>query len=341
MALLKTNIEKLKKNNDIEGLLKAARSRKSDVRLGAFNALVSILNDREIIEKLAFITDDNDLEIRTRAIVKFVELGNTGAIGKLKPVIMNGTTKEKMQALRILGASGSFRDTGIANLVVVALNDRNPKVQLEAIRSMGSAGDRTMVNHLVDMLNDKRYTIRLEALRSLGRIGIEEAVEPVIGCLTDNRLEVRRAARESLAVMGSEKAKKALSDADFTILVKKMNESAAGREETLQLIGVKKIHSALPLVRRACGDDYKNVRLEAVRALRLMRDSESVPVIAKLIDDRYWDVRLEAVEALEKFPVQVSLEAVEKAMEDGNKNVRDRARDAFYSLKLKLEKKGE
>ncbi len=336
MGLFKPVIEELEKDNNIPALVKALSYRKAEIRLKAFFALYKQKDDPEISHKMKDLLDDKDPRVAFAVALRYAQDGDIG-FDRLRKIVLEGTQHEKIDALRTLGAWKTEDKSDILNIVVLALNDKKPIIQIEAIRAMGELHDRTAIIHLEEKINDPVYTIRLEAVRSLGSIGNDEAVDLLIGSLTDNRQEIRRAARESLEDIKTERAIKALNDAPMMLIVKRMNESVASKQEVLKHIGKHRIVDALPLAKKACSDEYKNVRLEAVKTLAQFRDKSLIPTFVRMIEDPYYDIRLEAVKALERLTDLTSLNAVEKAMSDFNHYVREEAKKAYYSLKTRVD----
>jgi HEAT repeat protein len=338
MSIFKPNIDRLASEKNISGLIKCTTHRNSEVRLRAFNVLLPQARDSaDILQALRRMKKDKDPRIRNMAVLKLAEIGDYGddMLEDLRAVMIEGSQNDKIDALRILAEKGN--DPEAAGIIVLGLNDKKGMVQIEAIRTMGALKDPTAIVHLEDKLHDTRYQIRLEAIRAIGSIGSDEAVDLLVGSLTDNRLEIRRLAREIMENFGTQKAQKALNDAPLMMMVKRMNENVASKVDALAYIGKHRFMEALPLVHKATSDEYKNVRLEAVKALHSMRDKSSIHTLERMIDDPYFDIRLEAVRALERIINPACLKPLEKARADLNKSVREEAKKAYYTLKTKLE----
>jgi len=337
MSIFRPNIDKLVETGDVDGILKLLHHKKGDVRLQAFLVLAKYREDR-IINETKKMLNDSDPRVRAIATLKFGELKEPGIIENLRGIIISGAQRDKIEALRILAGRGKTQDSDISNLLNLALNDKKVMVRIEAVRTMGAIKDKYSVKHLIESLDNKTYQMRLQAAKSLGEIGDESSVYPLIGALVDNHIDVRREAQLALKRIGTEKALKALNDAPFMLLVKRMTEGEFIRRETIRQIGQLKIREGIPLIKKACLDEFKNVRIEAAKALGLFREKSAIDNIVKLLDDTYYDVRLEAVQALEKIFDIRSLKALEKSLKDKNHNVRDSAKAAYYSLKNRLEK---
>lgn len=341
MGLFTPNIEKLIDNDDVEGLLKLISHRKADIRLAALLTL-SRKKDEKIIEKLKVLLKDPDPKVQAIATLKFGELGGVSIIGNLRNIILNGSQRDKIEALRLIASKGKTDNAEISKILYLALQDKRQLVQIEAIRTMGAVKDIYSEKHLIDKLDDRSSHIRLEAVKALGDVALETSIDPLIGSLIDNNYEVRKTAQDALRKVGTDKAINAISDAPFMLLVKRMTEGEAVRRETTIQIGVKRIREGIPLVQKACMDEFKNIRLEAVKALGLLRDKSAVHTMVRLLDDPYYDVRLETIHALEKIFDHNALLGLEKAMnKDSNRVVRKEAQKAYYSLKARLERAGK
>ncbi|MCX7679820.1 MAG: HEAT repeat domain-containing protein [Spirochaetes bacterium] len=340
MGLFTPNIEKLIDNDDVDGLLKLIDHKKADIRLQAFLAL-SRKKDERIIEKLKTLLKDPDPKVQAVATLRFGELDKPTITSNIRRIIINGTQREKIEALRLIASKGKTDNPEISKILYLALQDKKPIVKIEAIRAIGATKDLYSEKHLIDLLEDKSSQIRTEAVKALGELATETCVDPIIGSLIDNHQDVRKAAHEALKKIGTPKALNAVHDAPFMLLVKRMTESESVRRETVIHIGAKRIREAVPLLQKACFDEYKNIRLEAVKSLGLIREKSAVPTMIKLLDDPFYDVRLETVRALEKIFDHSALFGIEKAMKtDKNRVVRAEAQKAYYSLKSRLDAAG-
>ena len=337
MGLFTPNVRKLAKEKDVEALLKCVRHNNAEIRMQSFVALKDLLTQKEILEKLRFLERDQDPRIRSAAILEFAHIGDKKTFENIRSIIITGARNDKVDALRILANRDETEVEGVSSIVALALHDKNMMVKSEAIKTMGAFHSRLFVWPLEECLHDRRMQIRYHAVKSLGNLGIEEAVDTLIGALLDDNLQIRRSSSDALRKIGTPKAVKALEDAPFQLMVKLMNESSAKRQEIVIEIGKYKRKEGIPLLIRACNDEYKTIRLESVKSLGKLRDRSSIPVIYRMLDDKYYDVRMEACRTLEKINDTEALIALEKAMRDKNTNVREIARHCYYSLKARLE----
>jgi len=339
MGFITPNIQKLIKENDVEGLLKCLTHKKADIRLKAVGALIpKAESDNAVMESLKKVLSDKEPKVRIGATIRLAQLGLKDIMEDMKYAVVNGTKSEKIDLLRALADAYKARDESVSNLLVMAINDKTALIQIEAMKTMGQMMDTTAVYHLSEMLHDRRHAMRIESVKALGLIATQPAIDLIIGSLMDKHPDVRKEAREALDNIGSDRAQKAINDAPFMLLVKRMNSSVAIKTDTIKHIAKQKITEGLPLLRKACSDEYKNVRIEAIRAIGLMKDKGSISVLARCGDDPYFDVRLETVKSLERLVTRESLLIVEKRIKDFNHNVREEAKSVYYHLLDRLEK---
>ncbi len=340
LGIFTPDIDRLKRNKDTKALVECLRHRKPEIRSKAFAALSAWDNQKDIVEEMRKLVDDPDPQVRTLALLKFTEIGESFNEENMKNIILNGRQAEKLELLRILAEKGSTPDENVSRIVVQALNDKKMIVRFEAMRTFGALKLSHAVPYLIEKLDDESYRVRSEAARALGKIGAPESVDDLIGSLMDNNGEVRNAAHEALKQIPTEKAASAVDGAPVMIMAKKMSGSSTMRQETLQHIGKNRINEGMPLVLKALKDNYKTVRIEAITTLGLLRNPECLGALGKMLEDQYWDVRLEAVRALERIASSESLVYLEKAMKDKNSNVRNQAQKSFNTLHYRLERLG-
>lgn len=334
---IKPNVEKIKISGNIDKLVKLLKHRRSQTREEALLALFSIADTRDdIFEKMRVSLTDKDTKVRHRAALIFARKGDLTVIDNLNDIISHGSVSEQIEVLRILPHFYSKENEKITQILAIALKDKKPSVQVEAIRSIGEMEMETMAFYLLDFANHNVTKFRLETVIALGRIKNPIGIDVLIGALTDSSPEVRKIAEDSLKRIGTEKAIGALRDAPFMLMVKNMNESVSKRLTTVINIGKQKKDYGVQLLHKACYDDYKNIRIEAIRSISALKDNSSMTTLVDLLSDKYYDVRIESIKALSRFNSTVALNALKNAMNDPNTNVRLEAKKAYASLASRL-----
>mgnify|MGYP001549567311 CR=1 FL=1 len=341
MGLFSPDIEKLKEKGQIDKITKALEHRNADVRLKAFDVLKDYVENPDMIIQLKSLLYDSEPKVCLAAVSFFTKFQDDEALKRLRPVILQGSQNDVIDALRLIASRTKEFDSEIANLVLLALQDKKTIIQMEAIRTMGYLKGKLFFQHILPFLNSNKFPLRLEAAKALGAIGTEDSVDALIGLLLDSHREVRGAAREALKSLDMDKAQLALNDAPFQLLIKRMSSDVASREETINYIGKQRLKEGLPLLHKACNDEYKSVRIAAIKALGQIKDHRSIDYLGECLNDTYFDIRLEVLKSLEKLLSPKALAYIKMAVEDKNWHVREYANQAVYSLEERLEKAGE
>lgn len=334
---IKPNVDKIKNAGQTDKLVKLLRYFRAQVREEALIALFELGgSDKYLIEKMRSSLADKNIKVRRRAALLFARLSDPGVIDNLVEIISVGSLVEQVEVLRLLPRYYQKDDEKITQILAIALKDKKPAVQVEAIRTIGEMEIETMAFNLLDFANHPVARFRLETVIALGRIKNDLGIDVLIGALTDNNLEVRRNAETALKFIGTDKAMGALRDAPFMLMVKSMNESVSKRLTAVINIGKQKREYGVQLLHKACYDEYKNIRLEAIKSIGLLKDNTSMPVLIDLLDDKYYDVRIDAIKSLTRFNSPIALAALKKAQSDPNTNVKIEAKKAYASLASRM-----
>ncbi|HNW29254.1 MAG TPA: HEAT repeat domain-containing protein [Spirochaetota bacterium] len=338
MWLFSPNVERMKKKNDMAGLLRCLQHKSPSVRYRAFLVLAGEKTiNGDIINHLKKMLNDPDERVRTAATLKFAALGAPLLSKNLVELISGGSRKEKISLLKIITGRGRDVDGPILEAVVLALEDRNGIVKLHAVEAAGATGSGRLVPRIAEYLNDRHSDMRIKVAQALCSIGNDASMDHLIGLLADTDAGVRSAARACLENVDLPRVRMALHDTRCARLIRGMGGLVPDRIETAKQIGVEGIREGLPLLHRACRDRYKGVRLEAARSLAAFGDRSSVEALSRLLDDKFYDVRIEAVRALGRIAGQASIDALQPALEDKNKRVRGEARRAISDIKAMVE----
>lgn len=331
------NVQKLKEERRSDKLRELLKHRNSHIRVDALIAYFEINSDNpEELEKVRFILKDKESMVRNRGALLFARRGDTAVIDNFHDIISGNSQGEQIELLRILPHYYSKNDDRITQILAIALKDKKLSIQAEAIRTIGEMEMETMAFYLLDFVNHTNSRIRHDTIVSLGKTKNSMGIDALIGSLTDSSAEVRKAAEEAIRYIGDERGIRALKDAPFMLMVKNMNESVAKRLTTVVNIGKQRKECGLPLLHKACYDEYKSIRLEAIKSLSLLRSNLSINPLIELLSDKYYDVRIEAIRALAKYNTESALNAVKKSMNDPNTNVKNEAKKTYSAMNLRI-----
>jgi HEAT repeat protein len=220
-----------------------------------------------------------------------------------------------------------------------ALEDKDPKIRIDAVDALGEAGDARAVEPLIRAIQKSenagipqaRMIIALGKLQDPRATGI--LLKVVYGRVdTVPFSEMARVrAVESLGRIGDERAVRPL----FQFMKHQGERQGAYEGQIFSGIRDTLVQIARQQPRTFCEamrdpDDY--IRSEAARVLRTILMPESVPVLIKALEDVNYVVRIQAAEALGQLGDSRAEDALRYAMKDVNRDVRSAARRALAEV---------
>lgn len=291
------NIDLLRAENDVDGLIEALRSDDGLTRQravlalgdlggpGAAESLIRALGDPMTAVREA--AADSVTLLEGAAVGPLVELIEhpeasgkyeepTAAVGPATVTGPGGRTWEietrrdlrRVYAATILGEIG---DSSAVEPLVRALKDANDDLRCQASGAIAKFGP-AVVEPLAAILADPDPDVRIVAAGVLGDIGEASAVEPLIGALHDRNDDVRGAAAGALFRMG---------DAAIDPLIGATKDSdrnvrlyAAG---ALKYIGDPRAIDALQELARGGDAEERSVAEDAIEKIRMVRGGTAEP----------------------------------------------------------------
>jgi len=266
----------------------ALADRDMSVRLAAVRALPATDGVAASPLLLARLEDKN-LRVKHQALLALEKVWSRGA-GRLAPevtALLDGTSP----LLRAASAQvlGQVPDPAVIPLLIKRLEDSYAAARARAASALGAVGlpretkRERVTRPLLERLKDKDYTVRAAAAAALGMFTPLPAIPHLADRLEDGSPEVRDAAASSLAGYA---AKDALEATAAKVLGSRMVEA---RRKASWLLA----EWADPIVSdtafQALQDEDTDVRVFALRALRLTRDERALPYALSLAD---WEIRM-------------------------------------------------
>ena len=179
--LLKTRIEEMEENGDVEGLIHSLKDDSENVRKEAMNALERI-GDPRATEPLIDLLLDPDITIQEEAITALGRIRDKRAVQPLIQTLNNQHIGIRWKAAEALGRIGDPRAT---DELIQTLHDPDKTIQEEAITALGKIQDKKAIQPLIQNLNNLHMGIRCRAAEALGKIGDSKATEALILSLHD------------------------------------------------------------------------------------------------------------------------------------------------------------
>jgi HEAT repeats/Tetratricopeptide repeat/PBS lyase HEAT-like repeat len=179
--LLKTRIEEMEENGDVEGLIHALNDDAENVRREAMIALERI-GDSRATEPLIQQLQNPDITIQEEAITALGRIRDKKAVSPLIQTLNNQHIGIRWKSAEALGKIGDPKAT---EPLIQTLQDPDKTIQEEAITALGRIRDKKAVSPLIQTLNNQHIGIRLRSAEALGKIGDPKATEPLIQTLQD------------------------------------------------------------------------------------------------------------------------------------------------------------
>lgn len=221
-------------------------------------------------------------------------------------------------------------------VLLAYLKSPNAETRRDAARKLGErrARDPMVTSELASAArNDPDYKVRMAALESLGKIKDMAAIQAMTQALKDPSVEVRMAAIRSLVMLYMEQGIDFITNfrGDWNWINPFLDTNDRAIIEPF--ISVEpSIISALGEAAR--GDDHRDVRVAAIRALGVLRGRDAIPQIADAMNaDR--EVRIDAVRAFIKIGDQAAGQYLIRFFNDSDEKLRAQAMVAAGLLKYR------
>jgi len=216
------NVEKLKTQRDVMGLVKAlSYSKNQEVQRQAAEALGQV-GDARAVEPLVVTLQDPYSTVRLQ-VAAAESLGKIGDGRAVEPLVaalkhprgevrraagaalrsLNWQPADNMHRALLAVASSNWGEAALLGSaavepLVATLQDKSDIWNLGARRAaaetLATIGDARAVEPLIAALQDENSTLRPVAAKSLGKIGYVRAVWPLIAALKDKEEETRAVA---------------------------------------------------------------------------------------------------------------------------------------------------
>ncbi len=318
----------------------------SGVRQQALSALGNI-GDERALKPLLICLRDEDSGIRSEAVKALKYFDNERAIGPIIIALEDSDVGVRREAVATLGflmkeeqairkSSVERKRLAIAPLIR-ALEDEEPVIRRESVRALGYSESYRACIPVTRVLGDTSKEVRMDAALTLGLLRDRRAVEPLIKVLKDNDEDASVRAQTIIALnrldsdIIIEPLIVALNDEDERIRQKAASVFVALFENKEGVV-FKKNPAIKPLL-SAMNDNVPMVRIEVIKALGLIKDSQFNSYLIKALSDNDDGVKQMAIKVLNSMGDKKALPYLENAMRDKNYEVRKEAVKAFSVLK--------
>jgi HEAT repeat protein len=344
-GLFKPDVEKLERNKDVDGLIKAlGYTKDSQVGYDAAKALGKM--GISAVDPLIAALRDSEWVVRRNAAKALGAIGDSKAVDPLVTALKDSHDSVRLEAAEALGAIGDPRASWP---LMAALKDSNKYMRKTAILALGKIKDPRSVESLIAVaLKNPDIDMRNWAGEALGKMGAPP-VDSLISALRDSNYEVRGNAAETLdkikwtcnnfelsalywiAKLDFDKCVAIGAPAVKPLIAELMDSNGKLRVEAKDALGRIGAPAVDPLI-IVLKDSDDLGRLFAARALGVIRNPRALnPLIVALTDsnDR---VREDAARALSAIGDSKAVDPLIAALKDSNSSVRRNAARALGAI---------
>lgn len=151
--LLISHVHSLKVEPDIDGLIRAASSEDSYIRLNAVSALGEVGDERAAGALAAIALDDAYYPVRFQAAESLKRIGDKRAVEALTAALAAPEANTRLRAAEALGKIGDRR---AVNALCVAIEDGDDAVRRASLDALGKIGDPRVMNLIVSAMRKGR-----------------------------------------------------------------------------------------------------------------------------------------------------------------------------------------
>lgn len=283
------------------------------------------LEDKRALPALLALTEGTDSYTRTFAIKGLASISDPRSAAAVVPLVGDASREIRIEAIR---AVARLRASAAAPalLALIRAPATEPTLRLEALGAIGAVGGTGVVDLLIDLLGDRNPLIRAAAIRALAQLDAEGFVTILSGLDLDTDWTVRVALANVLATLSPEaglpRLRAMLSDPDVRVIPPVLRAIARLKPDDAGAVFLKQLEADDAFVRAAAAegvgafkpaggaealaaaydrgapDSTYLARAAALTALRTYGGDAATTVLRRAAADRDWAVRVRAASLL-------------------------------------------
>lgn len=268
-----------------EFLYKTLNSDNKEAIVAALSALLE-LKEKRISPIVIKLSSSEDPLIRAESYRLIATFSDTVCYS----ILIYGT-KDRVARIRRYAYQGltNFKDL---KTITKGLKDPDPIVRINASRSLGLLGDKIAKDFIRKEMDPKNPNLDVwsQAVIALGEICDTSATSYIKELLFDTPWDLRISAAQALLSLnnpdGIEILKNGIQSPDPFVRVKSI--------EVMRKFPIQEFYE---LIKKACADEYINVSINAIEALKLYHKKEDLKLFEKLMSAQNPLVKIAAATA--------------------------------------------
>ncbi|MHA2363010.1 MAG: HEAT repeat domain-containing protein [Candidatus Hodarchaeales archaeon] len=254
---------------------KASRKKGEEIWQQCILTLTTVATPQEILKYLDIETEEQ----RWGVVEALAIIAKEETRDKVEKKLISGTESSiniRGALCRTLEAIGNLES---ANILINILNDIDPSVRIAAIQSLGSIGNSNSLIELFEKEEDKDSEVRKKATEALDQLAKSCKLEIVL----KNFQSLRKKDSQTQAVKKLTKLGDKVSD----YLVESLkSQNPLVREGSCLALGSQKHEPARLSIEKLIEDDFDDVRIAVIQALKEISNPESTPLLVHRLVDK-------------------------------------------------------
>jgi len=243
--------------------------------------------NQEALEKIVYRLASKSRQTKLKALRALGPEASGLAFGHVVKMLQDTDKDIRFEAARTLGRLEDKRAS--EPLAECLVSEKLASVRHAVCMALGSYPGRRTVQVLVEALHDRNENVRYWATKSLGKMG-PEAVEALVDALASSSWIVRRHSADAMAAIGQPGGPAVLQ------ALEKGNEDQ--QFWLLQVLGRSGYREAAGALTSFLKSRNKGLRIQACKALGLLKSRENVVNLILQLKSSYPEIRDAAAEGL-------------------------------------------
>lgn len=342
------DVGKLKKKEDINGLIKALKYKDdSFVRFKAAEALGE-LEDKAAVDALISALNDEDMYVREMVIYALGEIGDKRAV---LPLISNFGYDDELREIMIF-ALGEIGGKQSVDYLKLSLGDDDVDIGVRSAEALGKISDPDSIEALIESAKSDNIELKIYSITALGEIGDEKAIKNLLKTAQSNKWNVRR---YSLHALGK------IEECSILPFINALDdEDCHVREKAVELIGKWGDDNSLQYLKKVLNDPDPDVRKRAtlilekhqINSIKMQRPKiknkklqsrldniierigkdEAVEILIEFLNDKNPGMRHTAAELLGEIGDKKAIVPLINVLRDDSSSVQWSAKEALIKL---------
>jgi HEAT repeat protein len=219
----------------------------------------------------ALLLDVEDIEIRQEALRGYVKVEGEYAI----PLIVE-TLKNDVPAMQTAAIDEASRipDIEATEALVESFSDLTSPIQVLVIQILGGRADSVGLPTAIQSINNRNPDVRLEALRSIAKFNHPDSIPVLLKTLATGDEQEREIADLTLRALEGERINGAL-------VKSAMSADNAIRLEAVKMMPVRNAVQGGPTLVRIAERDIKQIQFEALKALGVLGTQNELELMVR------------------------------------------------------------